>query len=146
MPEARCDIVILGGGVCGLWTLHTLLHAGYDAWLLERSALGDGQTIASQGILHAGAKYRLPGNAVDASRTVAQSQSIWNQALAGGGQAVPDLSGVRVIDRRTLLWTTASIGSRIAARGAAGILRTGVRKLDPRDQPAVFRDAPPGVE
>jgi glycerol-3-phosphate dehydrogenase len=62
------DVLVIGGGVCGLWALHALLDAGYDAWLLERSALGDGQTIASQGILHAGAKYRLPGNAVDAAR------------------------------------------------------------------------------
>ena len=77
----RCDVLIVGGGVCGLWTLHTLRVAGYNAWLIERSALGDGQTIASQGILHAGAKYRLPGNAVDAAQAVADMQEVWDTAL-----------------------------------------------------------------
>ncbi len=146
MVPARCDVVVFGGGVCGLWTLHGLLAAGYDAWLLERSALGDGQTIASQGILHAGAKYRLPGNAVDASKAVADVQPVWRSALAGGGDGVPDLSRVRVIDRRTVLWTTPGLGSRLAARGAAGVLRSGVRKLGRGELPGVFAGAPGGVE
>lgn len=154
MREARCDVLVIGGGVCGLWTLWSLLDAGYDAWLIEKNSLGDGQTIASQGILHAGAKYRLPGNAVDASRAVADVQDVWRAALAGerGGDGrgaragVPDLAGVRLIDRRTVLWTMPTLGSRLAAKGAAGVLRSGVRKLGAGERPAVFGGAPVGVE
>ena len=58
--DAVCEVLVVGGGVCGLWVLNRLRSEGYDAWLVERSALGDGQTIASQGILHAGAKYDRP--------------------------------------------------------------------------------------
>lgn len=145
MREARCDVLVLGGGVCGLWTLHALLAAGYDAWLLEKTALGDGQTIASQGILHAGAKYRLPGNAVDASRAVADVQAVWRTAMAAEA-GEPDLSQARVIERRTSLWTLPSLGSRIAAKGAAGVLRSCVRKLERDERPGVFAAAPAGVE
>lgn len=143
-----CDVLIVGGGVCGLWTLHALRVAGYDAWLIERSALGDGQTIASQGILHAGAKYRLPGNAVDAAQAVADVQEVWEAALLDDDQTPlpPMLSSVRVIDERTLLWTMPGLGSRLAARGAKQMMRSKVEKI-PRDRwPEGFADAPKGTE
>lgn len=143
--EARCDVLVIGGGVCGLWTLWALLDAGYDAWLIEKSALGDGQTIASQGILHAGAKYGLPGNAVDASRAVAEVQGIWRAALAGESGA-PDLSRVRVLDRRMVLWTLPTLRSRVAALGAAVLMRSGVERLARGDWPGGFEGAPSGVE
>jgi glycine/D-amino acid oxidase-like deaminating enzyme len=145
MGGSRCDVLVVGGGVCGLWTLWSLLEAGYDAWLLERSALGDGQTIASQGILHAGAKYRLPGNAVDASRAVAEVQEIWCAGL-GGGAGAPDLARVRVLSRRTLLWTTGSVGSRLAAAGASRVMRSGVERVERGAWPAGFGGAGAGVE
>ena len=37
------DIVILGGGIAGLWLLNRLRNAGYAAVLLESTALGTGQ-------------------------------------------------------------------------------------------------------
>jgi len=142
---SRCGVVVLGGGVCGLWTLHALLSAGYDAWLLEKRALGDGQTIASQGILHAGAKYRLPGNATDASRAVADVQGVWREAMAGGEGGVPDLSAMRVIDRRTVLWTRPTLGSAAAAAGAREVMRSEVRRLPRKQWPLGFESAPRGV-
>ena len=145
MGGSRCDVLVVGGGVCGLWTLWSLLAAGYDAWLLERGALGDGQTIASQGILHAGAKYRLPGNAVDASRAVGEVQETWRSAL-GGGAGAPDLARVRVLSRRTLLWTTGSLGSRLAAAGASRVMRSGVERVERGAWPAGFGGAGAGVE
>ncbi len=51
------DLVIIGGGVAGLWTLNRLRNAGLNAILLENSSLGGGQTMHSQGIIHSGAKY-----------------------------------------------------------------------------------------
>lgn len=146
---ARCDVLVIGGGVCGLWTLHALRVAGYDAWLIERSALGDGQTIASQGILHAGAKYRLPGNAVDAAQAVADVQEAWEDALVYNDMAdplPPDLGGVNIIDERTLLWTTPGLGSRVAAKGARAIMRSKVMRLARDRWPGGFDGAPKGVE
>lgn len=145
--DARCDVLVIGGGVCGLWTLHALRVAGYDAWLIERSSLGDGQTIASQGILHAGAKYRLPGNAVDAAQAVADVQEVWEAALRDEDEPPmpPALHGVTIIEERTLLWTTPGLGSRLAARGAKKVMRSSVMDV-PRDRwPAGFAGAPPGV-
>lgn len=167
---SRCGVLVLGGGVCGLWTLHALLAAGHDAWLLEKRALGDGQTIASQGILHAGAKYRLPGNAMDASRAVADVQGVWREALRGGAgsekhardgrgtkikgddrdgrgteEGTPDLSGVRIIDRRTVLWTRPTLGSAAAAAGAQGVMRSEVHRLPRKQWPLGFESAPRGV-
>ena len=55
------DIVILGGGIAGLWLLNRLRTAGYSTVLFERGALGQGQSIASQGMIHGGMKYALGG-------------------------------------------------------------------------------------
>ena len=143
--DARCDVLVIGGGVCGLWTLYALIEAGYSALLIERTALGDGQTIASQGILHAGAKYNLPGNAVDAAPAVAAAQGVWRAALAGE-DGVPDLSGVRALDERTLLWTMPSLSSRAAAVGASRVMRSAVKKVARGDWPAGFAGAPRGID
>ncbi len=146
-PGARCDVLVIGGGVCGLWTLHTLRDAGFNAWLVERSALGDGQTIASQGILHAGTKYDLPGNAADASEAVAAVQPIWEDALAGRSlPGVPDLSAAKCLARETVYWTRNTIGSRIAAEGAKRTLRTTLKKLPRERWPLGFEQAPRGVK
>ncbi|HCS51023.1 MAG TPA: FAD-dependent oxidoreductase, partial [Planctomycetaceae bacterium] len=57
----EADIVIIGGGIAGLWTLDELRRNGVRALLLENRTLGFGQTISSQGIIHGGLKYSLKG-------------------------------------------------------------------------------------
>ena len=57
----RVDIAIIGGGIAGLWMLSRLRKRGYSALLIESEALGSGQTICSQGIIHGGVKYSLQG-------------------------------------------------------------------------------------
>ena len=57
----KLDVLVIGGGVVGLWTLDRLVAAGHQAALLERDALGQGQSICAQGILHGGVKYSLSG-------------------------------------------------------------------------------------
>jgi len=54
---ARVDVVILGGGIAGLWLLDALHQAGYSALVLNKGDLGQGQSIAAQGIIHGGTKY-----------------------------------------------------------------------------------------
>jgi glycine/D-amino acid oxidase-like deaminating enzyme len=59
-----CDVLIIGGGVQGLWLLNDLRSEGYSALLLERRALGDGQTCHSHVYLHQGHLYRDVGLAM----------------------------------------------------------------------------------
>ena len=65
----RVDVVIVGGGIAGLWLLNLLRSRGYGAVLIERSAFGDGQTICSQGMIHGGLKYALGRINIRAWRT-----------------------------------------------------------------------------
>jgi glycine/D-amino acid oxidase-like deaminating enzyme len=52
------DVLIIGGGVQGLWLLNDLRRQGYSAVLLERRELGGGQTCHSHVYLHQGHLYR----------------------------------------------------------------------------------------
>lgn len=139
----RCGVLVVGGGVSGLWTLFELLGRGHDAWLVEGAGLGSGQTLASQGILHAGVKYRLPGNTADSSREVADVQPVWDRALAGRGG--PDLRGVRTLSRVTHLWSLPTMGARLAAEVASRVMRSGTTKVGPGERAGVLASAPASV-
>src|SRR5438132_3064023 len=52
------DVLIIGGGVQGLWLLNDLHRQGYSALLLERRELGGEQTCHSHIYLHQGHLYR----------------------------------------------------------------------------------------
>src|SRR5690606_16972953 len=52
------DVLIVGAGVAGLWLNARLRRQGFSTILVESSALGGGQSLKSQGIIHGGAKYR----------------------------------------------------------------------------------------
>ena len=45
---------VSGGGIAGLWLNARLRQAGYQSLLVERGALGGGQSVKSQGIIHGG--------------------------------------------------------------------------------------------
>jgi len=47
--QLSCDVAIVGGGVAGLWLLNLLSQRGYNVLLFEAEALGNAQSIASQG-------------------------------------------------------------------------------------------------
>jgi glycine/D-amino acid oxidase-like deaminating enzyme len=155
------DCLILGGGIAGLWTLRTLLAEGYDALLVETEALGSGQTIASQAILHAGTKYALTGHAAEASRSAAQAAAIWRDCLRGGpprapssptqppafpATTYPDLTAVTVLSPHTHMFTTPGVASRLTGLAASKALVSGPRKLARTESPAAFADAPAGVD
>jgi len=143
------DAIILGGGIAGLWTLARLRHEGFAAALLESRALGSGQTLWSQGIIHGGIKYALTGQASAASRAIADMPAIWADCLAGKGSgpgAGIDLSAVTPLAREQHLWTTPGIASRLAGIGARAAIRTAVEHL-PRDRwPPAFALAPRGID
>lgn len=144
---ARVGVLVVGGGVCGLWTLHALLAAGRDAWLIEKSALGDGQTVASQGILHRGTKYDLTDGARASSREAGEAAGVWEDAMRGeGGPGVPDLRGVRVLSESTVFWTVPSLGARAVAMVAAKKMKSSAERVDRASWPAGFSGAPRGIE
>ncbi len=144
LPPVTLDAIIIGGGIAGLWTLRTLLAEGYDAALVETGSLGHGQTIASQGILHAGTKYALTGHAAGASRAAAEGAAVWRACLASRGPL--DLAPVRVLSRKTHLFTTPGVGSRLTGLAASKALAVGPRKLARAEFPGAFAGAPHGVD
>ena len=139
------DCLILGGGIAGLWTLRALLSEGYDAVLVETSALGTGQTIASQAILHAGTKYALTGQAAGASKAAGEAATVWRARLRGepGG---PDLSSVRVVSQHTWMFTTPGVASRLTGLAASKALASGPQKVPKDSFPPAFAGAPGGVD
>lgn len=139
----RVDCLILGGGIAGLWTLRTLADAGHDVLLVETDALGQSQTIASQGILHAGTKYALTGDASRASKAAAGAAAVWRDCLAGAGPV--DLRKAAVLSRNTCMFTTPGVGSRLAGLAASKALTSGPQKLAREAYPDAFADAPAGV-
>lgn len=88
------DIIIHGAGIAGLWTFHRLKKLGYDVLLLEKDAIGGGQSIASQGIIHSGLKYAIAGQVNELARQISKMPDIWNDALEGKGDV--DISSARI--------------------------------------------------
>ena len=85
MNPCHVDITIVGGGIAGLWTLALAVKKGYHAILLEKEGLGAGQTLASQGIIHGGAKYALGATITNATRVITAMPGLWQQAHSGAG-------------------------------------------------------------
>src|SRR5262245_26533494 len=58
MPTYHCEVLILGGGILGLWVLNQLRAANYESpVLLESELLGCRQTGHSDAFLHQGYSY-----------------------------------------------------------------------------------------
>ena len=138
------DVLVFGGGIAGLWTLARLRAEGLSAILLESTALGAGQTIASQGIIHGGVKYALGGSAGDASAAIAAMPELWTACLEGRGPL--DLRAARVLSDRQCLWTARGMGARLMGLAASKTIRAGVSTLPRSDRPEGFRDAPANVD
>lgn len=131
MPRLRADTLILGGGAAGLWLLDDLMRSGHSALLLEASALGYGQTVASQGIIHGGLKYSLSGLLTDSADAIKHLPQLWRDCLAG--RAKPDLSHTALRSEFCHLWSTDSIMSRLGKLGASLALTVKPTSL-PREQ------------
>lgn len=134
------DVVILGGGIAGLWTLDLLRRSGVDCVLLEPHALGQGQSMWSQGIIHGGLKYTLTGMLNPAAEAIREMPVIWRDCLAGKRE--PDLSAARLRAEHCHLWHTQSLASRLGMFGARMGLRVAPVVLEKSEQPAALRECP----
>jgi glycine/D-amino acid oxidase-like deaminating enzyme len=137
---ATVDVVIIGGGIAGLFTLDQLVRDGHQPVLLEVSRLGSGQTVSAQGIIHGGLKYSLSGTTSPSALGVKQMPAVWSECLAGTRE--PDLSDVTLRSRSCLLWRGGSLGSRLGYLGARLGLEVTPRRLEPGNRPPLLADHP----
>jgi hypothetical protein len=133
----KTDVLIIGGGIAGLWLLNRLRNAGYAAWLFEQDALGAGQSIASQGMIHGGIKYALGGKHTGASSTIANMPAHWKQCLAGEGDV--DLRGCNLLSESYYMWPRESLRSRLNAFLGSKAIEGRVSTVAAADFPAFFR-------
>lgn len=136
----RLDAVIFGGGAAGLWLLDRLSRQGCHVVLLEARALGSGQTIASQGIIHGGLKYTLQGLLTPAAKSVRGMPAVWRNALLG--RCPPNLTHTHVRSECCHLWQTESLSSRAGMIGARLGLRVSPEVLAADERPEVLAAAP----
>ncbi|MCW8982963.1 MAG: FAD-dependent oxidoreductase [Gammaproteobacteria bacterium] len=135
--QKTVDVIILGGGISGLWTLNRLRQAGYNAILIESNRLGAGQTRYAQGIIHGGTKYALSGQMNAAAQAVSKMPARWRACLEGEGEI--DLSEVKILSNHQYLWSTQKVTSRMAGFFASKLMRSRTASLKVADYPDAFK-------
>jgi glycerol-3-phosphate dehydrogenase len=133
------DIAVIGGGIAGLWLMQRLRPLGLSCALFERDALGSGQTIASQGMIHGGIKYTLGGALTGASEAIADMPQVWRDCMDGCGQV--DLSAAKVLSEYFYLFSSGSAKSKIGTFFASKLTRGRVRPVPAQERPELFRHA-----
>ncbi|WP_339408804.1 FAD-dependent oxidoreductase [Pseudomonas sp. EA_35y_Pfl2_R5] len=131
------DILIVGGGIAGLWLNARLRRQGFATLLVENARLGGGQSVKSQGIIHGGAKYALHGALSGASEAIADMPRRWREALAGNGEL--DLSGVRLLSDAHYLWSPGSLAGNITSFFASKAVRGRVDQVKGEQLPPALQ-------
>lgn len=136
-PALSTDVLIVGGGIAGLWLNARLRQAGYATLLAENASLGGGQSVKSQGIIHGGTKYALHGALSGASEAIAEMPRRWRAALAGDGEL--DLSGVRRLSDAHYLWSPGTLAGKLTSFLASKAVRARVEPVKGEALPAALR-------
>jgi glycerol-3-phosphate dehydrogenase len=139
LRQAKCDTVILGGGVAALWTANVLKSAGQSVLVLTNAPLGSGQTLAAQGVIHGGLKYAVGGKLTDSSEALAGMPSRWLAAMRGEGPV--DMRGAKLLSDHQLMWSLPNVVSQVVSFFGSKALRGRSAAIAREDYPAVF-DAP----
>ena len=132
------DILIVGGGIAGLWLNARLRRAGFSTVLVENTALGGVQSMRSQGIIHGGTKYALHGALTGASEAIADMPALWRDCLAGTGEV--DLRGVRVLSDAHYLWSPGGLAGNLTSFFASKAVRSRVAQVKGADLPPALQD------
>ncbi|MFN3235353.1 MAG: FAD-dependent oxidoreductase [Gammaproteobacteria bacterium] len=135
--DITIDVAIIGGGIAGCWLLHTLRQRGYSAFLFEKNALGAGQTVCSQGIIHGGMKYALTGKLTQASQAIADMPTVWRDCLSGDGEI--DLRAAKILSEHQYLFSSGQIGGTLMSFLASKALKSRVKKLSAESYPELFK-------
>lgn len=120
--------------------LDGLLRSGRTALLVERDALGAGQTVCAQGIIHGGLKYTLDGVLHRSASCIAEMPGIWRECLLGRRQ--PHLTATHIRAEHCYLWRTDSIASRLGMMGARVGLRVRPKRINPAQLPPILANVP----
>ncbi|UXY52525.1 NAD(P)/FAD-dependent oxidoreductase [Pseudomonas tohonis] len=131
------DVLIVGGGVAGLWLAARLRSQGFATLLVESASLGGGQSVKSQGIIHGGAKYALHGALTGASEAIADMPRRWREALTGNGEL--DLRPVRLLSDAHYLWSPGSLAGNITSFFASKAVRGRVDQVKGDALPAALQ-------
>ena len=131
------DVLIVGGGIAGLWLNARLRRQGFATLLVENARLGGGQSVKSQGIIHGGAKYALHGALTGASEAIADMPRRWREALAGNGEL--DLTGVRLLSDAHYLWSPGSLAGNITSFFASKAVRGRVDQVKGEQLPPALQ-------
>lgn len=135
----KLDIIIFGAGIAGLWTLARLRQQGYNAILLENTAIGAGQTIKSQGIIHGGLKYALTGQLNAAATSLHDMPTLWQQCLQGTGEI--DLSAVKILAAGQYMWSANKVTGGVATLFASSALKSLVTAVPKASWPTAIKNA-----
>ncbi|BAU76923.1 NAD(P)/FAD-dependent oxidoreductase [Metapseudomonas furukawaii] len=131
------DVLILGGGIAGLWLNARLRQQGFSTLLVESASLGGAQSVKSQGIIHGGAKYALHGALTGASEAIADMPRRWREAVAGTGEL--DLSGVRLLSPAHYLWSPGSLFGNVTSFFASKAMRGRVDPVSGSELPPALQ-------
>jgi glycerol-3-phosphate dehydrogenase len=137
MIELKSDIIIIGGGIAGLWLHHRLNDLGYYALLIENKTLGNAQTLSSQGIIHGGAKYSLNGILSGATSAISDMPTRWLNCFKGTGEI--DLSNTTVLTDNQLMWSTQSLSSKLTSFFSSKALNGHMQPLTQTSLPQFFK-------
>lgn len=131
MTSQHSDIVVIGGGIAGLWTLARLRQLGYQAILLEADSLGCQQTGASQGIIHGGTKYALTGKLTHSAQSIQKMPQRWKDCLEGHGEI--DLSQAKKLSDHQYLWSNKNLATRLTGFFASKVMTSRMQHLSEED-------------
>ena len=126
--------IIIGGGISGLWLAAELKARDIPCCVIEKNKLGQGQTLASQGMIHGGTKYALDGLLTKAASEIGSMPARWKQALDGQGSV--DLRQVQLEREDQLLWSVESITANLLGFFASKAMRSRMVRIDPKSEDA----------
>ena len=133
------DLLVVGSGIAGLSILDHAVRRGLVCVGVESDAIGRGQSISAQGIIHGGLKYTLKERDLDAADSIRAMPEAWRRFADAPGAMDLDLRDSTMLSPCTWVWRTDSIASRIGMLGAKTMLRTRTDTVPPEARPELLR-------